>query len=189
MGPVTVYLGLGSNLGHREENLVGAVRLLGISQDAKTAGQAEGGTTGEASLDKIEIVRASSIYETPPWGYKLQPDFLNCVLEARTRLPPAKVLQRVKAVEQSMGRQPSVRYGPRLIDVDILLYGDDIVDYPGLQIPHPRLHQRAFVLVPLAELHPGLVHPILGAAVGALASQVDGREEVKLWGPLFIGTS
>ena len=189
MGPVTVCLGLGSNLGQREKNLAEAIRSLGASRPPTLAGQANGGPRDELSLDEIEIMRVSSVYETSPWGYKHQPDFLNCVLEAHTTLPPDKLLERVKEIEQSVGRQPSVRYGPRHIDVDILLYSDDIVDLPDLQIPHPRLHQRAFALVPLAELHPDLVHPILKTSIGILASLVDGREGVSLWGPLFISAS
>ena len=189
MGPVTVYLGLGSNLGQREENLAEAIRLLGAGGPPTIAGPAKGGPRDESSLDDIEIMRVSSAYETSPWGYKDQPNFLNCVLEAHTKLPPHKLLERVKAIEQSVGRQPSVRFGPRNIDVDILLYSDDIIDCPDLQIPHPRLHQRAFALIPLAELHPELVHPILKTTIGVLASQVDGRAGVSLWGPLLIGTS
>ena len=186
MGPVTVYLGLGSNLGKREENLAEAVRLLETSGDPKLADPADGGLTGKLGLDELEITRVSSVYETSPWGYKHQPDFLNCVLEGHTNLAPAELLKRVKEVERTVGRQPSVRYGPRLIDVDILLYGDDIVDHPDLQIPHPRLHQRAFVLVPLAELRPGLIHPIQKTTIGGLASKVDELEGVRLWGPLLI---
>ena len=168
MGPVTVYLGLGSNLGSREENLAVAIRLLGTSRTPSVSGPAKGGPRKELSLDQIEITRVSSVYETSPWGYKHQPDFLNCVLEAHTNLSPDKLLDRVKEIEQSVGRQPSVRYGPRHIDVDILLYGDEIVDQPDLQMPHPRLHQRAFALVPLAELNPELIHPILKTTIGVL---------------------
>jgi 7,8-dihydro-6-hydroxymethylpterin-pyrophosphokinase len=82
-----------------------------------------------------------------------------------------------------MGRRPGFRYGPRLIDVDILLYGGSTVDLPGLQIPHPRLHQRAFALIPLAELAQGVIHPALGISIEKLAAEADGREGVKLWGP------
>ena len=175
MEPVTVYLGLGSNLDRREDNLAEAIRLLG-------AGPAGGGPGNGTPLGDIQVRRVSSVYQTTPWGYTDQPDFLNCVLEARTTLSPDHLLEGVKGVERSVGRQPSVRYGPRRIDVDILLYGDDVVDRPELQIPHPRLHQRAFVLVPLAELRPGLVHPILRTRIDVLASQIDGREGVVLWG-------
>ena len=189
MGQVTLYLGLGSNLGQREENLAEAVRLLEPNRRSTVGSAAAGVESDESNLDEIQISRRSSVYETSPWGYSDQPDFLNCVLEAHTNLSPDKLLERVQAVEQLVGRQPSVRYGPRHIDIDILLYGDDIIAQPDLQIPHPRLHQRAFALVPLAELQPGLVHPILKTTIGELASQVDGREGVSLWGPLLIKTS
>ncbi len=176
MDGVTVYLGLGSNLGRREENLARAVQLLASPTGRAAEGVVSGG--------KIQIARLSPVYQTAPWGYADQPDFLNCVVEAQTSLSPGELLRRTQAVEQALGRrEPSVRYGPRSIDVDILLYGSSVVDQPGLQIPHPRLHQRAFVLVPLAELCPDLEHPVLKAGIAALASRVDGREGVELWGP------
>ncbi len=174
MDGVTVFLGLGSNLGRREDNLARAIRLL-----ASPTGLDCSAPAGDA----LRIVRVSSVYQTAPWGYADQPDFLNCVVEAQTGLSPGELLRRAQAVEQSMGRQPSVRYGPRSIDVDILLYGSRVVDQTGLQIPHPRLHQRAFVLVPLAELCPHLEHPVLKASIAALALQVDGREGVELRSP------
>jgi 2-amino-4-hydroxy-6-hydroxymethyldihydropteridine diphosphokinase len=123
------------------------------------------------------------VYETEPWGYAGQPSFLNCVLEIRTTLPPGQLLESVKELEAAMGRRRGFRYGPRLIDVDILLYGDGTFDLPGLQIPHPRLHQRAFALVPLAELAQGVVHPALRITIARLAGEADDREGVKLWGP------
>ncbi len=173
MDGITVYLGLGSNLVCREENLARAVQLL-----ASPTGLDCTAPPG----DEIRITRVSSVYQTAPWGYADQPDFLNCIVEAQTSLSPGELLGWAQAVEQSIGRQPSVRYGPRSIDVDILLYGTRVVDEPGLQIPHPRLHQRAFVLVPLAELCPHLEHPVLKASIAVLASRVDDREGVKLWG-------
>ena len=189
MGSVTVYLGLGSNLGQREENLVEAIRLLGANRVHTALPSASPEAAPAANIDDIQTLRVSSIYETAPWGYDDQPDFLNCVLQARSSLPPVRLLERVKSVEEEMGRQPSVRYGPRPIDVDILLYDDIIVDFPNLQIPHPRLHQRAFVLIPLAELQRDLVHPVLHTTISELASQVDGQQGVRLWGTLPIGTS
>ncbi len=189
MGSVTVYLGLGSNLGQREENLVEAIRLLGANLAHTALPSANPEVASAANFDEILTLRVSSIYETAPWGYDDQPDFLNCVLQARSSLSPVRLLERVKAVEEEMGRQPSTRYGPRPIDMDILLYDDITVDSPNLQIPHPRLHQRAFVLIPLAELQRDLIHPILHTTVGELASQVDGQEGVRLWGTLPIGTS
>ena len=162
MEPVTAYLGLGSNLGQREANLARAVHLLG---------------------QRMRPLRVSSIYETSPWGYTDQPDFLNCVLEAETKLAAPSLLESVKGLEREMGRVTSFLYGPRLIDVDLLLYGDWTTDLPDLQIPHPRLSQRAFVLVPLAELAAGLVHPTLKLTVAELARRAEGGEGVKLWGP------
>jgi 7,8-dihydro-6-hydroxymethylpterin-pyrophosphokinase len=105
------------------------------------------------------------------------------VLEIRTDLSPGRLLESVKRLEVAMGRQQSFRNGPRLIDVDILLYGESAVELPGLQIPHPRLHQRAFALTPLAELAPRVVHASLGVTIAKLADEADGREGVKLWGP------
>ena len=165
MDPVTVYLGLGSNLGRREDNLRRAIGLL-----------------RRCVLPR----RASPVYETAPWGFSQQPDFLNCVLEVTATLAPHQVLSSVQGLEREMGRQPGVRYGPRLIDVDILFYGSQTLEYPDLQIPHPRLHQRAFVLVPLADLAAALSHPTLILTVAQLADEVAGKEGVKLWGPALI---
>ena len=161
---VTAYLGLGSNLGDREASLTDAMERL-------------------AYPPCLTILRTSSIYETAPWGYTEQPDFLNCVLEIRTCLSPACLLRRAEQVEHDVGRQPSRRYGPRLIDVDILLYGTLTLDLddPNLQIPHPRMDKRAFVLVPLAELAEGLLHPILRRTIGDLARTVEDREGVRFW--------
>ena len=161
MAPVTIYLGLGTNMGQRETNLARAVYRL---------------------AESVRLLRRSAIYETAPWGYTDQPDFLNCVLEAETVLPPSPLLAMVKRLEEEMGREPGFRWGPRLVDVDILLYGDLTVDLPDLQIPHPRMAQRAFVLVPLAELAPGLVHPTLKRTIAELAGQVEGKEGVRWWG-------
>ncbi len=156
MENVTAYLGLGTNLGAREDNLKRAAHLL----------------TGPTS---IRLIRSSSIYETAPWGFSDQPQFLNCVLEVETGLSPNELLRFVKGLEADMGREPSSRFGPRIIDLDILLYGDQTVQQPDLQIPHPRLHQRAFVLIPLAELAPDLVHPTLSITIGQLAR--DSRDQ------------
>ncbi len=163
---VKAYLGLGSNLGDREANLVEAAKQL-----------EQGG--------QLFLSRASSIYETAPWGYTEQPFFLNCVLEVETDLAPAPLLARVQAVEVQMGREPGFRYGPRLIDIDILLYGDLVLsrENPDLQIPHPRMEQRAFVLTPLADLAAELVHPRLRLTNAELAHRVEGLEGVKLWAP------
>jgi 2-amino-4-hydroxy-6-hydroxymethyldihydropteridine diphosphokinase len=146
------YLGLGSNLGDRRDNLSAAVTGL---PPAAT------------------VLRASSIYQTEPWGYLEQPAFLNQVLEVETRLSPVDLLTALKRLEASLGRQATFRYGPRLIDLDILLYDQLVLDQPDLVIPHPQLAQRAFVLVPLAELAPDLRHPRLGASMTELKNRID----------------
>ena len=141
-GPITAYLGLGSNVGTRMANLERALELL----DA---------TPG------IRVIRCSSIYETEPWGVTEQPPFLNAAVEVRTALEPGDLLAAVKAIEGEMGRATTVRYGPRNIDVDILLYGNSVIDWqtPDLQIPHARMLERAFVLIPLADIAGHIQHP------------------------------
>lgn len=162
--PVVTYLGLGSNLGDRRAALIQALRLL----DA---------TPGMSRL------LCSSIYETEPWGVADQPRFLNLVAGFATTLPPVELLAVCQRVESQVGRIATYRWGPRRIDVDILLYGCQIVSSvtPDLQIPHPRLSQRAFALVPLAEIAPELILPPDGAAVRQLLAEVDGREGVIRW--------
>jgi GTP cyclohydrolase IV len=148
----TIYLGLGANLGDRQGNISQALQLL---------------------RQYLTIERVSACYETTPVGYLTQPDFINIACQASTDLPPEELLRFVKQVEQRMGRLATFRYGPRLIDVDILLYDDLVLDTPELAIPHPRMAERAFVLAPLAEIAPGAVHPVLGLPVAALLAQVD----------------
>jgi len=133
-----VHIALGSNLGDRPGNLARAAELMS---------------------ELVEISAASSIYETPPWGVVDQPRFLNQVIKGNTSLAPMNLLYELKAIERLMGRRETVRYGPRIIDLDILLYGDRVINYNRLQVPHPRMLERAFVLVPLAEISPGLVIP------------------------------
>ena len=183
MEAVIAYLGLGSNLGQRDENLATAIRCLGQGPVRTEVGQVQNVPSGWSKPSKVHVLRASSVYQTLPWGFEDQPDFLNCVLEVCTGLSPAGLLEHIKVVEKEMGRQPGLRYGPRRIDVDILFYGDVTLDLPDLQIPHPRLHQRAFALIPLAELNRRLLHPTFHATVGELIERVDGREGVVVWGP------
>ena len=165
MEMVTAYLGLGSNLGDRLKNLQDASELL-VTLD-----------------DGVRVLRSSNVYETEPWGLADQPKFLNSVLEIAAAVSPERLLELAKRVEQTLGREWSPRYGPRLIDVDVLLYGDITMDTPDLQIPHPRMEQRAFVLAPLAELAAAIVHPLWGFTIGQMVKVVGGRDGVKLWEP------
>ena len=174
METVTAYLGLGSNLGDRRKNLESAAQLLFQSREDSEDPKGRG---------NLHLLRSSSVYETAPWGYANQPDYLNCVLEVETNLPPDRFLEITQGVEREMGREWSLRYGPRVIDIDILFYGHKTIGQEDLQIPHPRLHQRAFVLVPLAELAPKLTHPVLDLTVDKMKSEVDGKTGVKPWGP------
>jgi 2-amino-4-hydroxy-6-hydroxymethyldihydropteridine diphosphokinase len=147
-GPVTTvraYVGLGANLGDREAAILEAADRLGAS-------------------------RLSTIRETEPWGYADQPPFLNAAAEVDTELAPRGLLDRLLEIERSLGRlRLGPRWGPRTIDLDLLLYGDEVVDEPGLVVPHPRLHERLFVLEPLNELDPALKIPGKGAVSTLLA--------------------
>ncbi len=140
-----VYLLLGSNLGDREKNLEKALEML----DER----------------RIYPIKRSSIYETEPWGVKEQPLFLNMAVEVETELMPLDLLITLKDIEKSMGRTYRERYGPRLIDIDIIFYNYMVIDIPELKIPHPFMHERRFVLEPLMEIAPHMRHPLLGLTV------------------------
>ena len=146
-------VGLGSNLADRRQNLDDAVRRLG-------------------RLDAVRVLRVSSYHQTAPVGGPPQGDFLNAAVQLETTLPPLALLCRCLEVEAEMGRQRDVRWGPRVIDIDMLLYGDEVIESPGLVLPHPRMHERLFVLDPLVELAPDLVHPRLGKTVRQLRQEL-----------------
>jgi 2-amino-4-hydroxy-6-hydroxymethyldihydropteridine diphosphokinase len=156
------YLALGSNIGDRLQNL----------------------RTATAALPPQVIVRrASTIYETAPWGVLDQPDFLNQALEVETQLAPDELLAHLKEIEAILGREQTIRYGPRRIDLDILFYDDLVLDKAGLQVPHPRLHERTFVLVPLADLAPDLRHPQTGQTVQEMLAQLDAADVKPFYHP------
>jgi len=137
-----VFLGIGTNLGSREINLEKAIERIGESIGP--------------------VIESSSIYETEPWGFQANEEFLNQVVRVRTDLNPSGLLGRILMIESLLGRiRGEQRYESRLIDIDILLYDDIIVDEESLKIPHPLMHQRRFVLVPLCELAPDMIHPVL----------------------------
>lgn len=152
----TTYIGIGSNLGEREENCLTAIKLLGDSG--------------------LIIKKQSSMYETAPWGVEEQPGFINMAIEIETSLEPERLLQVLKGVEQEIGRQESYRWGPRIIDLDILLYADIIINSPILQIPHPLMHQRGFVLKPMSEIAPDVLHPVIKKTIGKLLAEEAGAK-------------
>jgi 2-amino-4-hydroxy-6-hydroxymethyldihydropteridine diphosphokinase len=160
----TVYLGLGSNVGSREGNLRQALKFLNGHADA--------------------VQEVSPVYETDPVGFADQESFLNCVCRFETELKPKDLLSTIKGIEGLVGRTPTFPNGPREIDIDILLYGDVVMASELLTIPHPRMAERAFVLVPLADIAPDVAHSVSGQTVAELLTAVDGIEGVRIWGRL-----
>ncbi len=165
--PHRVFIGIGSNLGDRRAYYQGAIEQV-------------------ARLPKTRVVRESSLYESEPLG-EASTWYINGVIEIETELNPQQLLRRLKAIERAMGREKksrAKRWTPRTIDLDILFYNSQIIDTPSLKIPHPELHKRRFVLLPLSELAPNLIHPRLGVSVSRLLVTLKNNKKVTLLPPL-----
>ncbi len=156
-----VYIGLGSNIGDKSENIRQALKLID-------------------QINSVSVKKVSSFYETEPVGYEDQDWFVNAVAEIEADLSPEALLDTLKKIEKFIGRKDRIRWGPREIDVDILFYDQMIINTPHLIIPHPRLHERAFVLVPLAEIAKDFVHPIMNKTITELLGEIKSQKTVKL---------
>lgn len=159
---VKVYIGLGSNLGNKLSKIKKAISYI---------------------KKYLEITRISPVYKTEPVGYKNQDWFLNCVLEAETDIKPLDLLKFFKSIEKKLKRVKKIKYGPRTIDIDILLYGDKIINLKNLIIPHPRMYKRLFVLEPLSSIKPGLVHPKIKKTIKNLKNNLKNKKGVELYKP------
>jgi 2-amino-4-hydroxy-6-hydroxymethyldihydropteridine diphosphokinase len=148
----TAYIGIGSNLGNREKNCAKALALI----------EGKG----------IKIVKPSSMIETEPWGVREQPKFMNMAVEVTTDLLPDQLLRKLKDVEAELGRTKTTRWGPRIIDLDILFYNDMVMSSPELEIPHPHMHEREFVLISLCEIAPDKIHPVLKKSVREMLNEL-----------------
>jgi 2-amino-4-hydroxy-6-hydroxymethyldihydropteridine diphosphokinase len=154
-----IFLSLGSNLGSRETNILGALKLI-----QKQVGR----------LEKI-----SRFYESEPWGFSSKNFFYNCCVSLRSSMPPLELMERLLDIEREMGRHREGRgYGDRLIDIDMLFYGDRQMDHPELKLPHPAMGDRRFVLAPLAEIASGIVHPVAGIPIAEMLLQCPDRTKV-----------
>jgi len=158
---VSVYLSLGSNIGNRFKNIQTAIKLL------KEIG--------------FNVIKSSSIYETSPRGVTDQPDFLNLVLKGKTKLCPEELLKDIKRIEKEIGRKPTKKWGARIIDIDILFYDKKIIKTKKLKIPHPHLHRRNFVLIPLKEIAPRLMHPLIKKTVSQMLNDSSDKGAVVVY--------
>jgi len=157
----TIYLSLGANVGDRARNIARAIEAL--------------------ASRGVRVRRESSLYETEPVEMSSADWFLNCVVEAETALTPGELMRALLEIERSVGRERRALHGPRTIDIDILLFGPSVVHTPDLDIPHPRMAERRFVLVPLAEIAPDARHPALKKTIAELLAQTTDRSEVRPW--------
>ena len=155
----TAYIGLGSNLGDREKSIQNAVKML-------------------AETESIEVVRISDMIETAPLGQANQPKYLNAVAETKTTLSPEDLHKKLADIETSLGRVRKEKWAPRIIDLDLLLFGADIINHPGLTVPHPQMHLRSFVLKGLCQLNPELLHPVIKEPMNKLATRLGGSDFV-----------
>ncbi|MFQ5441384.1 MAG: 2-amino-4-hydroxy-6-hydroxymethyldihydropteridine diphosphokinase [Thermodesulfobacteriota bacterium] len=156
-----VFIAVGSNLGDRARNCLKAIGLI------------------EENSGRVRLVRKSPFYETEPWGLTEQPPFVNAVIEVATGLEPRPLLAFLKGIEEEMGREGAARWGPRRIDLDIIFFGRRVLRERGLVIPHPRMNERAFVLVPLADIAPGFIHPVFKKTVTAMKGALKDTGSVK----------
>jgi 2-amino-4-hydroxy-6-hydroxymethyldihydropteridine diphosphokinase len=157
-----VFLGLGSNIGDRVKALKEAERLI-------------------SEIDGVLVVSSASLYETEPVGIVDQPSFINSALKIKTTLRPTELLGGLKEIERKLGRVDTIRWGPRIIDIDILLFDNIVVNKKGLTIPHPEMAKRAFVLVPLSEIAPDIIHPVLKKSIRELVDELGDVTDVMVW--------
>jgi len=155
-----VYLSLGSNIGDRPKNCLKAIETLG-------------------KIEGTKILSQSSLYETDPVGYEDQAPFINMAVKIQTTMNARDLLSHIKSIETSLGRIKTFKWGPRLIDVDILFFDDEIISEQGLKVPHPAMMDRAFVLLPLAEIGKNKIHPVKGITVDQMAKEVPSKEGVR----------
>ncbi|MBI4773122.1 MAG: 2-amino-4-hydroxy-6-hydroxymethyldihydropteridine diphosphokinase [Deltaproteobacteria bacterium] len=154
----SAFVGLGSNVGDRVARCRSAIEAIG-------------------GIEGCRVGRISSFYETDPVGYEDQDRFVNAVLELKSVLPPLQLLDELLSIEKAMGRTRTIRWGPRIIDLDLLLFGERVMSHPRLTLPHPRMHERGFVLAPLAEIAPHAVHPVFERSVKSLLASLPDAEK------------
>jgi len=159
--PVIAYVGLGANLGEPKKQLQEALKLLNAA-------------------DEVEVNRVSTFYRNPPLGPENQPWYVNAVARVRTRLGPEELLRLLQQIETDLGRVRGERWGPRVIDLDLLLYNGEVIFTPELVVPHPQMHRRVFVLVPLAEIAPLAWHPVLHKSARELLAELEAAEPVEI---------